>query len=173
MTLSIRAGTACDLAALTQIYNHYVQHDVATFDDEPFTPSQRAAWLHEHLGDGPHRLLVASSDEVVLGYATSSRFREKPGYASTVETSVYLAPGEGGRGLGTALYRDLLSILDALEIHRVVAGIALPNPASLALHARLGFVPVGVYTQVGRKLGRYVDVGWFERHHPGHGPAPT
>ncbi|MGB8651171.1 MAG: N-acetyltransferase family protein [Mycobacteriales bacterium] len=158
----IRPGTAADLPALTEIYNGYVAHSHVTFDDVPFTAAEREAWFGHYSLTGPHRLLVVEEEGAVLGYATSSPFRPKPGYRTTVETSVYLAPGATGRGLGTALYDVLLPLVDAEGVHRALAGIALPNDGSVALHRRCGFTPVGTFTEVGWK-GRWVDVAWYER----------
>ena len=155
----IRVATAVDLPRLTEIYNHYVLHDHATFDDVAF--SDRSEWF-AHYGSSPHHLLVAEVDGQVEGYATSSPYRPKPGYRTTVETSVYLAPGSGGKGLGSALYAALLPLLDAAGVHRALAGIALPNPASIALHERFGYRHVGTYTEVGFKQ-RWIDVAWYER----------
>lgn len=156
----IRPGTPADLPALTAIYNAYVQSSPATFDDVPFT--DRSEWF-SHYGQAPYFLLVAEVDGVVVGYATSSPHRPKAGYRSSVETSVYLSPTAIGQGLGRALYDALLPLVDAAGVHRCLAGIALPNDASVALHKRCGFTEVGVFTEVGTKFGRYVDVAWFER----------
>lgn len=156
----IRDAVAQDLPRLTEIYNHYVTSSLATFDTEPF--ADRSEWF-SHYGAPPHWLLVASLDGVVAGYATSSPHRPKAGYRSSVETSVYLDPAATGRGLGHALYRELLARVDAAGVHRSLAGIAVPNDASVALHERCGFRRVGVFTEVGTKLGRYVDVAWYER----------
>lgn len=147
---------------MTEIYNHYVTHSHATFDDVPFV--DRSEWF-SHYGHPPHHLLVAEVDGRVEGYATSSPYRPKPGYRTTVETSVYLAPDAGGQGLGTALYGELLALVDGAGVHRCVAGIALPNGASIALHTRFGYRQVGVFTEVGFKE-RWVDVAWFERGRP-------
>ena len=155
----IRAATALDLPRLTEIYNHYVVHDHATFDDVPF--ADRSEWF-SHYGTPPHHLLVGDVDGRVEGYTTSSPYRPKPGYRTTVESSVYLAPDAVGRGLGSALYAALLPLLDGSGVHRAVAGIALPNPASIALHERFGFRHVGTYTEVGFKQ-RWIDVAWYER----------
>jgi phosphinothricin acetyltransferase len=158
----IRAATLADLPRLTEVYNHYVEHSHVTFDDVAFP--ERRDWF-SHYGTSPHHLLVAEVDGQVEGYATSSPYRPKPGYRTTVETSVYLAPRSGGRGLGTALYGELLPLVDAAGIHRALAGIALPNPTSVALHQRFGFRHVGTYTQVGFKQ-RWIDVAWYERPCP-------
>lgn len=162
MTL-VRAARPADLPALTDIYNHYVRTSGVTFDTTPFTVEARQEWFSHYAATGPHRLLVGVDGDEVLGYATSSPFRPKPGYASSVETSVYLRHDATGRGLGTMLYGALLEALADQDLHRAYAGVALPNDASVALHERLGFREVGTYVEVGRKLGRYWDVRWFER----------
>jgi phosphinothricin acetyltransferase len=106
---------------------------------------------------------VARDGDAVLGYATSSPYRPRPAYGPTVETSVYLGPEHTGRGIGRTLYETLLSALEGEDVHRAVAGITMPNPASERLHERCGFRHVGTFSEQGRKLGRYWDVAWFER----------
>ena len=162
----VRAGRVADLPALTAIYNHFVEHTIVTFDVEPFTVDQRRDWFDQYDVAGPYRLLVGELDGAVAGYATSGRFRVKPGYATSVETTVYCDPSATGRGLGAALYTALLDVLGHEEVHRAYAGVALPNDASEALHRRLGFRVLGTYTEVGRKQGRWVDVRWYERPLP-------
>jgi phosphinothricin acetyltransferase len=167
---TVRPATEDDLPALTRIYNHYVEHTVATFDVEPFTVAARQPWFEHYAGTGPHRLLVAQVDSQVdsqvAGYATSGPFRLKPAYARTVETTVYLDPTATGRGVGSLLYGELLDLVTADGMHRAYAGVALPNDASEALHRRLGFRDVGTFTEVGRKQDRWVDVRWYERALP-------
>src|SRR5207244_12213213 len=111
---------------------------------------------------GRHRVFVASDGERVIGFASSSRFRPKPGYLTSVETSIYLAPDAIGRGAGSRLYETLFKSLEGEDLHRAYAGIALPNPPSIELHERLGFKRVALYTEQGRKFNRYWDVAWFE-----------
>jgi phosphinothricin acetyltransferase len=164
---SVRPGTAADLPALTDIYNHYVRHTPFTFDVEPVSVEARAEWLTHYAETGPHRLLVAvAPDGTAIGYATSSAFRHKPAYTTSVETSVYCHPEWVGEGIGSALYVALFEALRGEDVHRAYAGIALPNDASEALHKRFGFTEIGVYHEVGRKLGRYWDVRWFEKMLP-------
>jgi len=162
--IGVRPGEDQDLPALTGIYNHYVEHTVATFDVEPFSVDGRRGWLRHYAETGPHRLLVAEVDGAVAGYATSGTFRTKPAYARTVETTVYCDPQVTGRGVGSALYGALLDLLVDEGVHRAYAGIALPNAASEALHHRFGYRDVGTFTEVGRKHGRWVDVRWYGRH---------
>jgi phosphinothricin acetyltransferase len=165
----VRAALLADVPALTNIYNHYVRTSGVTFDTTEFTVEARQEWFSHYGTTGPHRLLVAvdgDSEGMVLGYATSSPFRPKPGYATSVETSVYLRPEATGRGLGTLLYRAIFDALAGQDLHRAYAGVALPNDASVRLHERLGFRAVGTYVEVGRKFGRYWDVLWLERSLP-------
>ncbi|MET8559346.1 N-acetyltransferase family protein [Streptomyces flaveolus] len=161
----VRPGIEADLEALTAIYNHYVRETAITFDTAAFTPEERRPWLLSHPEDGPHRLMVAADTESqeILGYATSSPYRPKPAYATSVETSVYVAPRAGRRGIGTLLYGALFDALAGEDVHRAYAGIARPNEASTRLHERFGFAHVGTYREVGRKFGRYWDVAWYEK----------
>ncbi|MFL9658132.1 GNAT family N-acetyltransferase [Streptomyces sp. PB17] len=163
--VQVRPGVEADLKALTTLYNHYVRETPITFDTEPFTPEERHPWLLSHPEDGPHRLRVATDvdSQEILGYATSSPYRAKPAYATSVETTVYVAPGAGGRGIGSLLYTSLFDALAGEDLHRAYAGIAQPNEASGRLHARFGFRHVGTYREVGRKFGRYWDVAWYEK----------
>jgi phosphinothricin acetyltransferase len=160
---SLRPAVETDLPALTEIYNHYILNTPITFDLMPFAPEDRHQWFTEHAATGRHRLVVAEEGARLLGYASTSRFRPKAAYDTTVEATVYCRADAVGRGTGTLLYRGLFELIAGEDVHQIVAGVTLPNPASLALHERLGFRPVGVFPRVGRKFGRFWDVGWFER----------
>ena len=160
----MRAGRSDDLPALTEIYNHYVEHTHVTFDLEPFTVDERREWFGHYAETGRHRLLVAeTADGVVLGYATSGRFRDKPAYGPSVETTVYCSTAAIGQGAGSALYAALFDALRGEDVHRAYAGVALPNDASLALHRRFGFTEIGTFREVGRKFDKWWDVTWLER----------
>ena len=163
--VQVRPGVEADLEALTDLYNHYVRETPITFDTAVFTAEERRPWLLSHPEDGPHRLKVAADADTqeILGYATSSPYRPKPAYGTSVEVTVYVAPHAGGRGIGTLLYKALFASLAGEDLHRAYAGIAQPNEASTRLHERLGFRHVGTYREVGRKFGRYWDVAWYEK----------
>jgi len=153
-----------NLGEVGAIYHHYKEHTAVTFETSPVCPGDRSAWLDEHLRRGPHRLVIAEDPSGrLLGWATTSPYRPRAAYATTVEASVYCEPTSVGRGVGSSLYRLLFRSIEAEDLERIVAGVTLPNPASLALHQKFGFRPVGVFTRVGRKLGRYWDVAWLER----------
>lgn len=163
-TFTVRAATLADLPALTDIYNHYVVNTPITFDLRPLAVDERRSWFEDHHATGAHRLLVAVDDGgECRGYASTSRWRPKAAYDTTVEASVYCDPAVVGRGCGTMLYDALFAALADEDIRTIVAGVSLPNPASIALHRRFGFRSVGVFHAVGRKFDRYWDVEWFER----------
>lgn len=159
----IRAATGADLPRITEIYNHYVVNTPITFDLEPVSAEQREPWFREHTEGGRNRLFVAHHDGVVAGYAGTARFRAKAAYDTTVDATIYCAREATGRGIGTMLYRALFEALRSEDINRIVAGITLPNDASVALHRRFGFTPLGTYSEIGRKFGRYWDVLQLER----------
>jgi phosphinothricin acetyltransferase len=159
----IRPAMRGDLARLTEIYNYYVIHTPVTFDVEPCTVERREVWWTQFGETGRHRLLVAEQNGSVMGYAGSTRFRPKMAYETTVETTIYCAPEALGKGIGNSLYGRLFEVLKDEDIHRFVAGYALPNAASEALHQRFGFKVVGVFSENGRKFGKYWDVCWTER----------
>lgn len=159
----MRHARDSDLEALTEIYNHYVVHSPATFDLEPFKPDQRREWFGHYREGTRHQLVVAEDGGQLLGYATSSRFRPKPAYETTVETTVYNHPDAGGRGVGSLLYAELFERLAAHDVWRAVAGIVPPNEPSVRLHLKFGFREVGRFTELGRKFGRYWDVVWYEK----------
>ena len=159
--MDIRRALPADLPVVAAIYGREAREGHATFDVEP-----RPIELWEERlvapGRGEH-FLVAEHEGVVVGYATSSTFRPKPAYLHTRESTVYVASGGQGRGTGRALYDALLGLLADDGVHLVVAAVALPNPASLALHRACGFQEVGTMREVGRKLDRWIDVTWLQR----------
>jgi phosphinothricin acetyltransferase len=163
-SMRIRPAVPEDLPRLTEIYNHYIVNKPTTFDIEPFTlERRREEWFAHYAARGRHRLLVADRDGVVVGYTSTSRYRTKQAYETTVEMTIICAPGETGRGIGSALYRAIFEAMRDEDVHRAVAAITLPNEASCALHERFGFERVGVFREVGRKFGRYWDVAWYEK----------
>jgi phosphinothricin acetyltransferase len=159
----VRPAKEHDLEALNELYNHYIETSHFTFDLEPMSLDARREWFSHYGESGRYRVLVGEAGGTLIGYASSGRFRPKPGYETSVETSIYLAPGATGRGIGVRLYEALFKALDGQDLHRAYAGIAQPNPASVRLHERFGFRQVAYFTEQGRKLGRYWDVAWFER----------
>ncbi|WP_315838398.1 GNAT family N-acetyltransferase [Bradyrhizobium prioriisuperbiae] len=153
----VRDATVTDMTDVAAIYSDHVLHGLATFEEVPPTVdemvSRRAAVLALGL---PY--LVAQIEERVVGYAYASAYRPRPAYRFSVENSVYLADGLGGRGLGAALLAELIRRCEQGPWRQMVAVIGNSgNAASIALHRKLGFQPVGTLTSVGFKLGRWVD----------------
>lgn len=165
--VTVRAAQAADLPALTDIYNHYLDTTAITFDLEPYTVETRGEWLGHYHEAGRHRLLVATDETgKILGYISSSPYRPKLAYETSVEISIYCHPAATGRGVGTLLYQHLFDALRDEDVHRAYAAITVPNEASVGLHKKMGFTEVGVFREVGRKHGRYWDVLWLARPLP-------
>lgn len=158
-THSIRLATAGDAAAIAAIYAPYVRDTVISFETEP----PDAAEMARRLGAIGERFpwLVAADAQGLLGYAYAGEHRSRAAYRWDVDVAVYLDPRARRRGIGRALYRQLFALLRAQGYVNAYAGIALPNAASVGLHEALGFVPVGVYRDVGYKNGGWHDVGWW------------
>lgn len=149
--------------AITRIYNHYIVNTHYTFDLKPYNVDERQDWFRQFDDRGPYRLFVASEGEDIIGFAFSSRIRQKAAYDSSIETTIYLDPQHVGDGTGEHLYTGLFDALARERLHRAYAGIALPNKPSVALHERLGFERVGIFHEVGWKFDRYWDVAWYQR----------
>jgi phosphinothricin acetyltransferase len=161
--VAIRRVEQGDLPALLAIYNHYVAATPITFDLEPRTLAQRQVWLDTFKPTGRHQCFVAVRDGIPIGWSSSGKFREKAAYDTSAELSVYLAPDAHGKGLGRRLYETLIDALQGEDINRLIAGITLPNDASVALHMAMGFRLIGVQTEIGRKFGRFWDVALYDR----------
>lgn len=156
----IRSATVADAQAICTIYNHFILQSTATFEEAAITPDEMAARIAAVAGRLP--FLVAELDGAVAGYACAAPWKARSAYRHTVESSVYVAPGFAGMGLGSRLYQALLQDLRAREVHAVLAGIALPNSASIGLHEAFGFIRVGQMREVGRKFGQWLDVGYWQ-----------
>jgi L-amino acid N-acyltransferase YncA len=160
--VTIRRAAESDLTGIATIYNHEVASSHATFDLEPPTPAywqQRLVGAHE----GDHLLVAVDRDEDVVGYAYSWSYRPRPAYDLTRETSIYLDPSVRGLGVGRRLYPALLDTMAGSGVHTAVALVALPNPASVALHEACGFEHVGTMREVGYKFDQWVDVEWYQK----------
>lgn len=161
--VSIRHAELRDLPALLEIYNHYVVNTPITFDIEPRTLEQRRQWFDTFDTRGRYQCIVAVRAERAIGWACSLKFKDRAAYDTSVETSIYLAPDETGKGLGRRLYGALFEALKGEDLHRAFGGVTQPNEGSVGLHLAMGFEAVGTYKEVGRKFGRFWDVAWFEK----------
>ena len=158
----IRVFAQSDARALAEIYNHHVRETVTTFETVPVTPDMMARRFSDLTAAG-FPAFVSERNNRIVGYAYAGSWKSRQAYSATVEASVYLAQDAIGHGHGRALYERLLEAVSARGAHAVLAGIALPNDNSVGFHEHLGFEHVGTLREVGWKLGRWVDVGYWER----------
>jgi L-amino acid N-acyltransferase YncA len=162
LSVIIRDAFPADAAAIAKIYRPVVEKTVISFElDAPDAAEMRSRMRRVTRG---YPWLVAVDSGAVVGYAYGSPHRERAAYASSLDVSVYVDCAVRGRGVGSALYAALFRLLEqGGTFHRAFAGVALPNDASIALHKKHGFELVGIYREVGRKFGRWIDVAWWQR----------
>lgn len=161
VTFTIRTGRAEDAPCIQAIYAPIVANTAISFEEQPPTVREMAARMAGTLERYPY--LVAEGEGRVLGFAYAGPHRARAAYRWSVDVTAYVSPDARGLGMGKALYGELLSALAKQGYHAAFAGIALPNDASLALHKAAGFEQLGVYREVGFKLGRWHDVSWWQR----------
>lgn len=159
--MDVRPFEPGDEAALCEIYNHYITGTVVTFEEHPLTPQQMRERIDAYRASYPW--LVCVSDGVVVGYSYAARFHQRAAYRHSAEMTVYVRQGLERRGIGRRLYEPLIRHLQTQGCHALLAGISLPNEASIGLHEALGFTKVAHFAQVGHKLGEWVDVGYWQR----------
>jgi phosphinothricin acetyltransferase len=165
----IRPAAAADLPAINAIYNHYVLHSTCTYQEEPSTESERAAWFAAH---GPtYPITVMELDGEVVGWGSLSRFHARSAYRRTVENSVYVRHDRHRHGIGAALMTDLIDRASALGHHTILALIDADQAGSVALHERFGFARAAHLRQVGFKFGRWLDVIYMQKLLAGDGPG--
>ena len=162
--VKVTAGTEDDLPAIVGILNYTAANSIARFETRPVSVAERRDWFSQFSAAGPYRLVVARDGDQVLGFACSQRYRDHEAFRETVEVSIALDASSRGQGVGTALYRVLFDSL-ALEpsVHVALAGIALPNHASVALHRKFGFAEVGTFREYAIKNGQYISSVWMQR----------
>ncbi len=156
----IRAALTEDAPAICAIYNHYVETTTVSFEEAAIDAREMERRILDVTSKYPWLVYVAA--EGILGYAYAGAWKSRSAYRETVETSVYVDMSARGRGIGKALYAELIPALRALGLHAALGGIALPNEASVRLHEAFGFSKVGQLVEVGIKFGKRVDVGYWE-----------
>ena len=161
--MRIEEATDDDLPAVVAIYNDVIRTSTAIYREEPATLAERQAWNETRKTNGYPLLVARTDDTPVAGFATFGDFRAWPGYRFTVEHSVHVAESHRGRGIGTALMRELIGRGAALGKHVMVAGIDADNAGSIRMHERLGFEQTGHLKQVGWKFGRWLDLVFMQR----------
>jgi phosphinothricin acetyltransferase len=159
--ITIRNVKKEDAGDITRIYNPYILNSVITFEEIPVSEDTITERIETAISAGfPY--LVLEIEQQVVGYAYAGVWRTRAAYRHTVESTVYLEQGLIGKGYGTFLYRALIEELRIKEFHVVLGGITLPNPASVALHEKMGFKKVAHFTEVGYKFNRWLDVGFWQ-----------
>jgi phosphinothricin acetyltransferase len=159
---TIRHAEPRDAVATAGIYAHHVAHGTASFDTEPRSETEMAEKIAECAARG-WPFLVAEAGGEVVGYAYATQFRDRPAYASTCENSIYIHPDHIGQGVGTLLLGALLEAATRAGFRQMIAVAGGAEPASAALHARLGFVEAGRMRSVGRKFGRWLDTLYMQK----------
>jgi phosphinothricin acetyltransferase len=160
--LEIRDATRADLPRIFAIYNAEVEHGIATFDVVPKDPEGDLTWLTER--DEIHPVIVAEADGEVVGWASIGPWSPKGAYRRTGEVSVYVDEAARGRGIGRRLLEELVARARGSEVRVLLARLALPNPASMAIHESVGFRSFGTQRRCGEKLGRILDVELLDLH---------
>jgi len=166
----IRLACEADAAAMLAIYAPYVRDSAISFETESPSEEEFRQRIRSALEVGLWLLCEAGGS--VLGYAYAGRFHARRAYQWTVEVTAYVRPDQHRKGVGYGLYTSLLGCLALQGFRAAVGVIALPNPASVGLHERMGFAPAGVLRAVGYKHGRWHDVGWWQRALGKHAPSP-
>ncbi len=161
MSAGIRLATTGDAARCAEIYAPYVTDTWVSFEHCPPDAAEVARRIEEY--GASHGWLVAEVEGKIAGYAYGSPHRTREAYATSADVAIYLDAAFARAGIGRRLYEALFPILKNRNIHAVFAGIALPNDASVGLHEAMGFTPVGIYREVGWKMGGWRDVGWWQR----------
>ena len=161
-TLNIRPATARDASQIAAIYAHHVLHGTASFDTEPRSVEATDAKIADCVAQG-WPFLVCQSGNSIVGYAYATQFRDRPAYRLACEDSIYVHPDYVGKGVGKILLGALVEAAEAAGFRQMLAVIGGGEPASVALHARLGFEHVGRMRSVGRKFGRWLDSVYMQR----------
>ena len=158
--MNIRTATLNDAAQIAEIYNYYIQYTHQTFETEPLSADEMRARINEVLGKFPY--VVAEENGEIFGYAYAAQFKLRRAYEYSVEVSIYVKNDTKQKGIGTQLYTQLFAELGESDTHAIIAGISLPNDGSVRFHEKFGFEKVAHFREVGYKLGRWVDVGFWE-----------
>jgi len=156
----IRHAKASDAEAICNIYNHYVENSIITFEETPITAVEMAVRIANLTQNFP--FLVFIDNESIVGYTYAAKWKERSAYRYSVETGIYIDSQHVGLGIGSKLKATILEELKKKSIHSVLCGIALPNPASIALCEKFGFEKVAQLREVGYKFGQWIDVGYWE-----------
>ncbi|MES2208349.1 MAG: arsinothricin resistance N-acetyltransferase ArsN1 family B [Pseudomonadota bacterium] len=157
----IRPALASDAEAIAHIYNDYILNTAITFEEQEVSLQQMAQRMEDVAALSLPWLVVEQAGQVV-GYAYASKWKVRSAYRYSVESTIYLARDVKGKGLGSQLYMALFELLKEKGVHVVVSGITLPNPASIALHEKLGLKKIAHFEEIGFKFNEWLDVGYWQ-----------
>ena len=157
----IRIATPEDAQPILDIYAPYILNTSLTFETEVPSQPDFASRIESYLNNWPW--LVCELDGRIAGYAYASRYRERTAYQWSVECSVYIHDDYMGSGIASQLYTTLFAFLKYQGYNNVYAVINLPNDRSVAFHEKMGFTYFATYENVGYKLGRWKNVGWWQK----------
>ncbi len=158
----IRNVSQSDAAAIAEIYNHYIRDTIITFELDDVDAAEMEQRIDRVTGQGFPWIVIENTEGVVEGYAYAGKWRERTAYRFVVESAVYLRVGAEGKGLGRQLYAELFNRLRESGIKSVVAGVSLPNEASVGIHQAMGFHRIGVFPGVGWKFDKWIDVEFWQ-----------
>jgi phosphinothricin acetyltransferase len=158
--MDVRKAKLEDSKQITEIYNYYVENSHSTFETNPLEIVEMKMRIAETIENYP--FFVCEENGEILGYAHAAQYKSRCAYKNSVEVSVYVKNGTNGKGIGTLLYEKLFEKLTRMDVHAIIAGIALPNEASIKLHEKFGFEKVAHFREIGFKFGNWIDVGYWE-----------
>ena len=163
---TIRRVTVDDATRIAEIYNYYVEHTIVTFEEMPVDKFEMEKRIQAIAIRFPY--LVLEQNREVIGYAYATEWKTRSAYRYSAENTIYLDHLKIGNGAGSLLFEAFLTEVKKTNLHSLVGGIALPNPASIALHEKFGFKMIGTFGQIGFKFGKWIDVGYWEyfNQHP-------
>jgi phosphinothricin acetyltransferase len=156
----IRPVKPTDALAISGIYNYYIANTVITFEERPVGAAEMEKRIREIGAQFP--FFVWEDEGTIQGYAYVNKWKERVSFRYSVEDSIYIRNGMEGKGIGRALFTHLLEAVKKTDIHAVVAGITLPNDRSIPLHEKFGFTKIGQFNEIGYKMNKWQDVGYWE-----------
>ncbi|HEX8639512.1 MAG TPA: arsinothricin resistance N-acetyltransferase ArsN1 family B [Pyrinomonadaceae bacterium] len=158
--MNIQQVKLSDASQIAEIYNYYIENTHHTFETEAIDESEMRSRINEIIEKYPY--YVGKENGEIIGYAYAAPYKSRCAYRSSAEVSVYVKNDVQQKGIGTRLYEKLMTELLQTDVHAVIAGIALPNDASVRLHEKFGFEKVAHFREVGWKFGHWIDVGYWE-----------
>lgn len=159
--MQIRSAIAADAPQIAEIYNHFIATSHATFEIDAISVDEMETRIGDTLQRG-YPFLVCEDGDVIVGYTYGRQYRPRRAYQHTIEVAIYIKPGREHQRIGTRVYEQLIAEIRKGNFHAVVAGISLPNDASVRLHESFGFEKVAQFKEVGNKFDRWIDVGYWQ-----------